>query len=262
MEKFVTSEKNRFELIVCPNYQQLSTEITKRILELSRIAIKNKGEFTIALSGGSTPKGLYLRMAEADFRNEFKWPSIHFFWGDEKWVPIADIRNNYRMVAEAFLAKCDVPVENIHPIKTKEASPEVSANLYEADLISHFKLKKGEFPKFDLILLGLGQDGHVASLFPGNPALEEKKRLAVSVKAEEVEEPRVTLTFPVINHAQNIIFMVSGKEKATILNTVLGNGKHIEGMSSPAEWVQPDKGTLAWYADKSAMSILESKMPA
>lgn len=255
------SDKTRFELVVCNNYHQLANEIAKRVLDLSRIAIKNHGEFKIALSGGSTPKGLYLRMAETDLRHEFKWHAFHFFWGDERFVPITDIRSNYRMAAETLLTKCDIPVENIHPIKTKEITPEESAHLYEEDLKSYFNLKKGEFPEFDLILLGLGHDGHTASLFPGNPALDEKERLAVAVSDPEVEEPRITLTLPVINRAKHVICMVSGTEKAAILNTVIGESPR-KDHALPAQLVQPEKGTLSWYVDKSAMSMLATKIPA
>lgn len=255
------ADKTRFELVVCNNYHQLANEIAKRVLELSRTAIKNHGEFKIALSGGSTPKGLYLRMGETDLRTEFKWQAFHFFWGDERFVPITDIRSNYRMAAETLLTKCDIPVEHIHPIKTKDITPEQSANLYEQDLKSYFNLKKDEFPEFDLILLGLGHDGHTASLFPGNPALAEKERLAVAVSDPEVEEPRITLTLPVINHAKHIICMVSGAEKAGILNAVIGESAR-KDHTLPAQLIQPEKGTLSWYVDKAAMSMLASKIPA
>ena len=257
----MASEKSRFELVVSNNYHQLATELAKRVLELSRSAIKARGEFTIALSGGTTPKGLYLRMTESDLRNEFKWQSMHFFWGDERWVPFDHIKSNYRMAAEVMLAKCDVPVENLHPIRTKEGFPDDGAKLYEEELTNHFKLKKGEFPEFDLILLGLGHDGGIASHFPGNPSLEEKKRLAVAVTDSEAEEPRVTLTIPVINRARHIIYIVSGREKAGILNTILTSGGSSD-VILPAQLVQPEKGTLSWYVDKAAMAVLETKIPS
>ena len=252
-------DKPDFELIICDNYHQLAEQVVKRILDLSRTTIKNRGVFSIALSGGSTPKGLYFRMASPDYRNQFKWNQIHFFWGDERWVPIDDIRSNYRMAAEALLTKCDIPPENIHPIKTKEVTPEVSAGLYEQDLVSHFKLRKSELPRFDLILLGVGQDGHIASLFPGNKALTEKKKFVVSTSVEDVEEPRVTLALPVINQAHHVIFMVSGVEKAAIVGQVLGKSGR-KDILVPAQLVDPERGTRSWFIDKAAMSVLENRI--
>ncbi len=251
MEKIMSTTKKNIQVFVCDHYRHVCDELTEKILSISKVAIQNKGRFNMALAGGTTPKGVYMRMADKDYQKKFAWHQMHFFWGDERWVHIGDIRNNYRMVAEALLTKVDIPIENIHPITTKEETPEHSAVLYEKELTAHFNLKKGEFPEFDLILLGLGPDAHVASLFPGNSVLKEEKRLAVPVIEKEIEEPRVTLTFPVINHAKHVIFMVTGMDKANALHMVFET-KPKEPL--PAQMVFPVNGYLTWFVDKPAIS--------
>ena len=253
MEKRM-SAKPDVVLTVCKNYDLLCEEVTKRILELSRKALETKDCFALALSGSVTPKGVYTRMASREYHNEFDWHRIHFFWGDERWVPPDHVKSNYRMVAEALLTRVDTPIENIHFVKTKEGSPETSALHYEAELLSFFGLKKGQIPRFDLMLLGLGVDGHTASLFPNTAALAETRRLVVPNDITDVEEPRVTLTFPVINQAANVFFLVSGSEKSEILHTVLEGG--VRDVLLPAQRVHPKDGTLNWFVDKAAASLL------
>ena len=213
----------RPEINIVANYEDLCEKVTQEILDLSNKKIALQNQFSIVLSGGSTPKGIYQCMAGPLYRNKFRWEKMHFFWGDERWVPPEDQRSNYRMVSEALLTKVNIPSENIHPIQTKNCDLQASARLYEESISDFFKLKKGDFPVFDLILLGIGQDGHTASLFPGNPALLEKDLLAVPVAQEGIPEKRITLTLPAINHADMIYFLVSGLDKAEIVAEVLEN---------------------------------------
>lgn len=248
------STKSDVLLTVCKNYELLCDVVTKQILETSRRVLETQDRFTLALSGSVTPKGVYTRMASRDYHNEFDWHRFHFFWGDERWVPPDHVKSNYRMVAEALLTRVDIPIENIHFVKTKEGNPETSALHYEEELTSFFGLRKGQMPRFDLMLLGLGIDGHTSSLFPNTSAVAETKRLVVSNDIPDIEEPRVTLTFPVINHAAAVFFLVSGSEKSEILHTVLEGG--LRDVMLPAQRVRPKDGSLHWFVDKAAASLL------
>ena len=253
-EGTVIFKSSRSFLVRCETYERLANDLAEEILAVSKKAITENGHFSVALSGGATPKGLYLKMSDASFRNRFDWHRIHFFWGDERWVSPDHLRSNYRMAAEALLTKVDIPIENIHPIATMKNDPDESASLYEEELAKHFGTRKGEFPRFDFLLLGLGQDGHTASLFPGNAALDEKKRFVIPVFEKDLEEPRITLTLPVMNRARHIVFIVSGMEKADILKRVLESKSKDDLL--PAQRVRPERGNLFWFVDKSAASHL------
>ena len=250
------SSKAENSYLICKNYEELCEEAVQKILALSKEAIEARNQFNLVLSGGSTPKDVYRKMASPSYRNAFDWHKINLFWGDERWVPPSESRSNYGMVAEALLTRVDIPYQNIHPIKTSEANPQITAAAYEKELQAHFGLGKGEIPTFDLILLGVGQDGHVASLFPDDvEALNEKNRLIIPTHIRETEQFRISLTFPVINHARHILFLVSGGEKSKILQSIF------EGPSPekilPVQNVHPAHGTVHWLMDKSAASLLK-----
>jgi len=237
---------------VADDYDDLCKKVTQEILVLSDQKIAAQQKFTIALSGGSTPKGVYQCMASPAYKDKFQWEKIHFFWSDERWVPYDDPKSNYRMVSQALLTKVHIPSENIHPIPTNGDLVKDAARLYEGTLSNFFKLKQNDFPVFDLVLLGLGQDGHTASLFPGNPALLVKDRLAEAVSQSGMPEKRVTLTFPVINHADMVLFLVSGPDKAEIVHEVLEN----KNRDFPANEIKPSHGKIRWFLDKAAASKL------
>ncbi len=226
------------------NFKTSSELIEETALFISSLARISAERFSISLAGGSTPKGLYERMARPDFAQTFPWRNVHFFWGDERFVPETDSRSNYKMTREALLSKAPVPAENIHAINTSLPSPTASADDYERQLKIFFKTAPGKFPAFDLVLLGLGEDGHTASLFPGDPALEITDRLAAPAKLE-TSEPRITLTYPVINNAKNVIFLVSGESKKKILEEVLPGEN--SGVRYPAQGIQPVHGKLFWF---------------
>jgi len=243
----------RPEISIASSYEMFCEQVTQEILAFSNKKIAARGQFTVVLSGGVTPKGVYECMAGPSYREKFQWNKIHFFWSDERWVPPEDQKSNYRMVSETLLSKVRIPSGNIHPIQTRDYEPESSARLYEAAISGFFKLKKGEFPHFDLILLGLGWDGHIASLFPNNPALLTNDRLVSAVSQEGIKEERITLTLPVINHAEMIFFLVSGHDKADIVRDTLEDQNR---NFLPAKKVKPYQGKIRWFLDRAAASNL------
>jgi 6-phosphogluconolactonase len=212
-------------------------------------AIRARGRFTIALSGGSTPKRLYALLAT---KPNIPWDKIYFFWGDERHVPPDHPESNYRMVHEALLSKVPVPSENIFRIHTEEKDAAAAALQYEQTLKDFFHLSPGEFPRFDLILLGIGPDGHTASLFPGSPALNEHQRLVVANPVEKFHTDRLTFTFPVLNAAATVIFLASGPDKASMLHEVLEN----HDANLPSQQVRPINGRLLWLVDSAAATGL------
>ncbi len=220
---------------------ELIEETAKFIASLAQAASE---PFTLSLAGGTTPRALYERIAQSDFASSFSWRNIHLFWGDERFVPKTDSRSNYKMTQEALLSKVLIPAENIHAVNTTLPSPTAAADDYERQLKIFFKTAPGKFPVFDLVLLGLGEDGHTASLFPGDPVLEVTDRLAAPSKLATAE-PRVTLTYPVLNNAKNVIFLVSGESKKKILEEVLP-GKSLKSIY-PAQKIQPTSGNLFWF---------------
>jgi 6-phosphogluconolactonase len=214
-------------------------------------AVRAKGRFTVALSGGSTPKALYSLLASGSVAS-IPWDKIYFFWGDERHVPPDHPDSNYRMAYEAMLSKVPVPKENIFRIHGEEKDAGVAATAYEQDLRKFFGLKSGEFPRFDLALLGLGPEGHIASLFPDSMALNERQRLVVANWVEKFKTYRITLTLPVLNHAACVMFMVSGADKASIVKQIFENpDAHL-----PAQEVRPADGELLWFMDQAAASDL------
>ena len=251
------STPSKSQLIVARNYESLCDAAVQRMLTLIRVKIADQGIFTMALSGGATPKGLYTLMASSKYRNDFPWEKIHLFWGDERWVLPDDVQANYSMIADAILTRVDIPMENIHPIRTRHIDPDQSADLYEQVLKSFFRERKHTTPQFDLMLLGLGTDGHIASIFPGSPALNEFSRLAIPVHHPETGQQRITVTLPVINAADNIFFLVSGREKSEILQRVLQSESAHSQL--PVQQVRLDHGAAWWFADSGAASLLKIK---
>jgi len=218
--------------------------------EISEEATERKGYFVAALSGGKTPIDFY--RALADYKDRLPWNKTHTFLVDERFLSFDDEDNNYRMLRETLFDRIPIPQENIHPIPTGGSTPRTSAEVYEEDLRIFFKLSSGQLPEFDLILLGMGEDGHTASLFPGSPVLSERGRLAVAVMLDEIRHHRITLTLPVINHARHVVFLVSGKNKAPVLEKVANH----KDPSLPASMVNPKKGKLLFLSDLEAGSQL------
>ena len=209
--------------------------------------IADRGRFTIALSGGSTPQPIYARLATADYSERIVWEKVHVFFGDERCVPPDDARSNYHMAREALLDRVALPAENVHRIRGED-DPALEALRYEQDIARLYH--SASFPAFDLVLLGLGGNGHTASLFPGTAALRERERWMVAQYVEVMTAWRVTLTAPLINAARHVAFLVEGASKAQMLWNVL------EGPYQPDVWpaqlIQPVSGELHWLVDAAA----------
>ena len=223
----------------------------EEFVRAARTAIGAQGRFTVALSGGSTPKALYSLLA-TNYAG-FAWNRIFLFFGDERHVPPADPESNYRMVNESLLTKIAIPVENVFRVPAENPDAAAAALEYEAQLRRLFEIKSGEFPRFDLILLGLGPDGHTASLFPDSPALNEESRLVVANWVAKFNTHRITFTFPVLNRAAEVMFLVSGADKADMVRQVL-EGKNTPPL--PSQRVQPPDGKLLWMLDEAAAAKL------
>jgi len=213
-------------------------------------AVKTSGRFSVALSGGSTPKSLYSLLASGSISN-IPWDKIFFFFGDERFVLPDDPESNYRMARETGLFS-KVPSDHVFRVLTEEKDADAAALNYDQTLRKFFSLQPGEFPRFDLVLLGLGPDGHTASLFPGTAALTEKSRLVVANWVEKFHSYRITFTLPVLNRATNVTFLASGPDKASILKEVLDN----ESADLPSQKVHPSDGKLVWLVDQAAASGL------
>jgi 6-phosphogluconolactonase len=233
--------------------QELFAAAAEEVVRAANEAVAKRGRFSIALSGGSTPKSLYNLLA-TNARNTLPWDRMFFFWGDERHVPPTDPDSNYRMADETMLSKIPVPAANVFRIKAENPDAEAAALAYEQTLQRFFALEAGQFPRFDLILLGMGPDGHTASLFPGTGALHEKSRLVVANWVEKLKASRFTLTLPVLNSAACVVFLVSGTDKAPALHAVLEGDA--PGEQYPAKLVRPTNGKLIWLIDRAAASQL------
>lgn len=220
--------------------------------DISSEAIRIRGRFTAALSGGKTPIGVYRRLAsEKSFG--LLWNKTHIFFVDERFVPHTDADSNYRMIKETLLDSAGVPPGNIHPINTDLPDLKSAAERYERDISLSFRLSGDMLPEFDLVMLGVGTDGHTASLFPGSTALEEKKRITAAVILGPEKHSRITLTLPSINNARNVMFLVTGSEKAKVLRAVVQK----MDLSLPAALVAPEKGDLLFLADSDAGLLIK-----
>ena len=207
--------------------------------------------FSVALSGGNTPRRVYQLLATDEFKNRIEWPLIHLFFGDERMVPPSHPASNYGMVKSALVSHVPIPEANVHRI-SGVGDTEANAGSYQLEL-KNFS-RDLEWPRFDLVLLGMGDDGHTASLFPGTRALAEKKAWVVANWVEKFQEVRITLTVPAINAAANVMFIVSGENKAGRLAEVLDGPYDPERL--PAQLIKPFSGSLTWMTDKAAASQL------
>ncbi|MBI4525986.1 MAG: 6-phosphogluconolactonase [Deltaproteobacteria bacterium] len=244
----------RGELIVCNDPEELAYRAAREFAQLVNQFVAESGRFVAALSGGSTPRRLYSVLASSEFQNKILWSNVHLFWGDERCVPADHPESNYRMVNDVLLSKVPVPKENIYRIQG-EKPPEVGAREYEQNLRAFFQVSGNQFPRFDLILLGLGEDGHTASLFPGSSVLRETNRWVVALYVERLATHRLTLTLPVLNKAANVFFLVTGQNKASILRRILSDREPSQDI--PARLVQPANGNLVWWVDRKAAKWIQ-----
>jgi 6-phosphogluconolactonase len=248
---------SRPEIRVAAVAEELNRLAGEILVERITECLRTKEHFSIALSGGSTPKGLYALLAtRAGFRERIAWQRVHFFWGDERHVPPDHSESNYRMAYETMLSKVPVPPANIHRVPAEHADADRSALEYEEELIRFFKPETGGLPRLDCALQGIGTDGHTASLFPGTEALQERERLVVANWVKRLRRYRITMTLPLLNHADFVFFLVSGEEKAEILRNVLVEDEQSHRL--PAQMIQPTQGRLLWLVDRAAASRLPS----
>lgn len=235
---------------VLPAPAELFHAAAEEFVRIGRSAISERGRFTVALSGGSTPRSLYSLLAKD--HADFDWDHTFLFFGDERPVPPDHTDSNYRMVNEALLSKVQLPGKNIYRVLAELPNAAAAAAGYEEKLRNFFRLTPGEFPHFDLILLGLGPDGHTASLFPDSAGLKEQSRLVIANWVEKFKTHRITFTFPVLNHTTDVMFLASGADKADMVREIL-EGHHTPPF--PAQEIQPE-GRLVWMLDEAAAAKL------
>jgi 6-phosphogluconolactonase len=242
--------------------EKLNVFAAEKIVEIAAALIRSKGNFTIALAGGSTPKALYQLLWSEEYKNKIDWTKVFFFFGDERTVPPDSEESNFRMANENLFAPLQIADENIFRWKTERLDAELIAADYELTILNFFDSNNdltdfsgdSEFPQFDLILLGMGDDGHTASLFPASQALNEKELIAAANPVEKLNTTRLTLTFPVINNARNVIFLVKGADKAETLREVLHG--EFQPHKLPSQNVKPAGGNLFWLVDETAARFL------
>jgi 6-phosphogluconolactonase len=245
-------ESLRPEVIIFPNLEKASHSLAEKLTEEASTAVGKQGQFTLALSGGKTPRLLYNLLAR-EYKNKVEWQAVHLFWGDERCVPQNHPDSNFSLAYETLISKIPLPPQNIHSLKTGLENPRKAADTYEEILKEFFRDSETEnFPTFDAILLGMGKDGHTASLFPGSPVLDEKNRWVVAVEAPSSFSPknRITLTLPLINRSRAVFFLVSGSEKSRVLKSILEEPDKAR-RNYPAAMVQARK-KLIWHVDEDA----------
>lgn len=240
------------QIIVLDSLEALYVRGAEEIAHLAGDAICTHGEFSFCLAGGTTPAGSYDLLATR-FHYSIDWSEVQFFWGDERCVPPDDASSNFAMAQRTMLAKLELRPEQVHRIRGEE-QPESAASHYEDELRQFFRLAPGAVPSFNLVQLGLGENAHIASLFPRHPALHEEKRLVVAVEVDAPQRYRVSLTAPVLNNAANVFFIVGGEAKAQAVKQVLEGPRDPEQF--PAQLIQPAKGQVLWLLDKAAARLL------
>ncbi len=247
---------NAAQVRIFPNIESLSRAAADLFVTRARASVADVGRFVVALSGGSSPKPLYTLLGSPAYREVIPWQRTYFFWADERCVPPEHPDSNYRLASDAFLSGVAVPAANIHRIKGEEG-PDSAARLYEDDLRNFFR--RPGLPVFDLIILGAGEDGHTASLFPGSSSLRETARLALPVHLGRPKLDRVTLSLPVLNHASHVLFLASGQAKAGVVAGIIDDANR---QGYPAGFVRPVNGEIAWFVDRDAGNSLRGVFTA
>jgi 6-phosphogluconolactonase len=243
------------EVRILPDAAAIAKRCAQKFVEIAVAAVREKGSFHVALAGGSTPKILYsLLVDDPALRSQVPWDKMHVFFGDERHVGPEDPQSNFCMAKEAMFSKSPLQPAQVTRIKGEFPKAEDAAKEYDQALRTYFKLSEGQFPRFDLVLLGMGSEGHTLSIFPGTRALRENRRIAVHNWVGKVLMDRITLTAPAVNNAANVIFMVTGADKAPALTAVLE--RFYEPDQLPAQLIQPVNGTLLWLVDTAAGSML------
>ena len=243
------------EIRIFDGLEPLSWAAATRLEEQARVKVIEKKPLSVALSGGSTPKLLFELLASPTFQGRVRWPNLQFFQVDERCVPPDDPQSNYRMIRQALLESVPLPKENFHRMAAERPDRQQAAREYAEELARVLHPAPGELPRLDLVFLGMGPDGHTASLFPGSQALDERTAWVAPNFATKLNSFRLTLTLPVLNAAAHVIFLVAGADKAETLRQVLEGP---EGQF-PAQLIQPASGRLSWFLDESAAHLLKKQ---
>jgi len=241
------------EVRIAEDARELAQEAADLVVWLGQQAVSASGRFRVALSGGTTPRLLYETLVSPAFSGQLDWPRVEFYFGDERCVPPSHPDSNFRMAEDTLLRPLKIAPERIFRMRGEADDPNEAARSYEAVLRTQVGVPPPGWPSFDLILLGLGEDGHTASLFPGTPALEERARLVVASRAPQGVKNRITLTVPAINHARVVLFFVSGIGKAAAVRAVIEDR---DAGQVPAKLIRPVDGRLIWFLDREAASGL------
>jgi 6-phosphogluconolactonase len=244
------------DLRIYPDNEALIEAAARRWLALADGAIAARGRFHVALSGGGTPRTLYRRLAQSPFAERVGWDRVHVYFSDERTVPPDHEDSNYRMAKEALLDHVAIPATQIHRMEGESLDPHAAAAKYTRILTKNLPLSSQGVAQFDLLMLGLGQDGHVASLFPATPVLHERARLVEAVHVEKLQTWRITLTLPMIDHARQVMVLVSGADKAAILRDVFTTRRT---PPYPVQLINP-QGALEWYLDQAAAALLPEEL--
>ena len=240
----------RGERHVYPSLEEVSRKLATALADIVKGVVRESGKCAFAFSGGGTPELLY-HILGSDYRETIPWEKVHFYWGDDRFVPHDAEESNFRLVKTTILDEVDVPDEHVHPFHTLADSPEEAAREYEVEMMETLE---GDPPVLDIALMGLGNDGHTASLFPGSQALEVGDRLVVPTTAPDPPRQRLTMTYPVFNAAYHVIFLVAGRRKAEVVKEVLTGDVSKERY--PAVGIDPVQGMPEWWMDEAAASLL------
>lgn len=257
-------QKSHAQIRVYRDPDELALKAARLFARMADQYVLGCGRFTVALSGGSTPKAMFSVLAAEPFLDTVPWSSIYFFWGDERCVLPDHPDSNYKMTSETLLSKVPVPAENVFRIPAELEDPNHAAEEYTSTLTRYFLAGPGanrtgtaplsKVPRFDLVFLGMGPDGHTASLFPHSAALQAGNKIAVANYVEKFKAHRITLTAATINNARNVTFLAAGEDKAETLKNVL-EGSHQPDVY-PSQLIRPSNGTLLWMVDQAAASLL------
>ena len=244
------------EVRILPSGAAIAACAAQIFVDAAKAAAQSNRTFSVALAGGSTPKALYALLAAEPLRSQLPWNKLNLFFGDERHVPPDHNDSNFRMATEAMLSKAPIAPAQIHRVLAENPDAEQAAQQYEQLLRSEFQLSAGQRPRFDLVLLGMGNEGHTLSLFPGTKALHDNGRLVMHNWVGKLYTDRITMTAPVVNNAALVLFMVTGADKAPALKAVL-EGPH-EPEQLPSQLIAPENGKLLWLIDPAAGAMLET----
>jgi 6-phosphogluconolactonase len=238
-------------VIVVENPDELAVRGADLFRQAARDSVRRNGRFHVAVSGGTTPRGMHRLLSRPPYLADVPWSGVHLFWVDERLVPADDPASNYGAARQDLLEKVPLPPAQIHPM-TADAPPETAAQNYSQLLAASLRTGPGELPALDLIVLGLGTDGHTASIFPGDAAAVHTDRRVVAVKGGRPDVWRLTLSLPVLNRARRSVFLVSGRDKAEVIRRIFTD-PHAE---DPAAMIRPVAGSLCWLLDRAAAALL------